>query len=260
MCSNLTCCYRANGACHTHEPAHYHCPNISYPPYPAYTAAFITTHNSDNRSPHVITITPRHTPSPLPSLSVFNLPASRRNSPGPVVPVQLSNALTVDPLVAIGSGPYYSKLHYDVAENPHTAYVSAHGIIAPLDEQRDRPVIEGALPDTSLHIVFNHPSVTKKIKCDASLTIEMLIELLHSYFLHVLGEKEKTELAANMELYAAAVTNQQKRCRAAFDPKLEWSQGMKRIDLLGKTRKFCGVTLDATSSNSHLTLHVEFEK
>ena len=244
---------------HPHETSH---PSsiISY--IPTYTTHIdhtgYTTYSPNNGHSSQIII-----PSPL-SLAVVNLPSqSRRNSPSPVILARpLTTMLAIHSLVAIDTQMYSPKIHYDVSKDPNTAYISTLGVSVPIsNEQKNYQVVEGALPNIDLCIVFDHPILTDTFECDSSLTIGELIQLLYAHFHQGLESSEMTNLRGDVNFYPAAVKNQEKRCRAAFDHKKEWSEGMKRIDVLGRKCKFHGVELDATSStHNYFTIRVVFGK
>jgi hypothetical protein len=167
--------------------------------------------------------------------------------------------LQVNHLVAMGTDLNSSKLHYDLSKGLHTAYISKRGIGSPITpEEKDSVVVEGAMPHTRFRIAFNHP-VLASIDCDASLTIGGLIELLHLHFHNPLRHREMSALKPLMELYLAAMRNMGKRCEASLNCPVEWDEGLKRIDVLGKERKFRGIELDTTSHN-YVTLRVAFGK
>ena len=200
--------------------------------------------------------------SPLPPLAVMNFPTSRGNSPNPVVQnLLLTTTLQVNSLVAVGMELYSSKISYDVSKEPHTARISRCGITASLsEEEKDFLVVEGALLYTSFSIEFDHPILGRTIKCDSSLTIGDFITLLYSHLRERLGSRETTNLGQDMDLFTEAIKNQHKRCHTTLNPRAEWTQGMKRIDVLGRECKFRGVELDTTSGQDTIVLRVAFGK
>lgn len=209
-----------------------------------------------------LTLSPLPVVSPLHSLAVVNLPssASRRISPSPVQ-AMLVATLQIHPIVSMGPELYHSKLHYDVSKDPHTAAVSTFGVTTSISiEQKNFPVVGGALVHTAFEIVFNHPILINTIKCDTSLTVGELVKHLYSHFHKRVGAGEMSSIEQDADLYTAAVKHQNKRCQAMFDVGAEWNKGMKRIDVLGKECKFRGLELDATSAHDRLLLRVTFGK
>lgn len=213
------------------------------------------------RSPHR-DLTPLLMTSPFSSSAIINLPSpSNRYSSSPVVQTVLLATLQVNPLVAMGQEFHHPKIQYDISKEPHKAQVSTCRVSTAISrEQRNSPVIEGALQPTNLTIEFDHPFLINNIRTNTYLTIGDLLEQLHAHFHKQAGSREMADIQQDMELYSTAIHSQKKRCRAAFDPDVEWNQGMKRIDILGKECKFQGVELDASSGSDNLTLRIAFGK
>ena len=152
-------------------------------------------------------------------------------------------------------------VHYDISKDPSTVCVpTSYGRSTPIsDEQKHSLVVEGALHDR-LQIVFDHPVFTKPMGFFwKSLTVESLLEKLFLYFEERVGSREGSNLKEYMQLFREAVDTQVERCETASDPRAEWNLGMKRVDILGKERKFHGIYLDSDTSNRDFhTLHVVF--
>jgi len=152
-------------------------------------------------------------------------------------------------------------VHYDISKDLSTVCVpTSYGHSTPIsDEQKYSLVVEGALHER-FRIVFDHPVLTKPMGFFwRSLTVESLLEELLLYFDERVGSRERSNLEKDMHLFREAVDTQVGRCENASDPRAEWNLGMKRVDILGKERKFHGIYLDSDTSNrDYHTLHVVF--
>lgn len=251
----------AGCVCGVHGAPQHNCVAVGYVPTtsPLFTTLPMLSPNM-HRSPQLTLGTPVHMTSPLPTFAVVNFPTSRGNSPSPVVQnLLLTTTLQVNPLVAVGMELYSSKISYDVSKEPHTSRISRCGITTSLsEEEKDFLVVEGALMHTNCSIEFDHPVLQTTIRCDSSLTIGDFVTLLYSHFRERLGSRETASLSQDMDLFTEATKNQNKRCRTTHNPRAEWGQGMKRIDVLGRECKFRGVELDTMSGQDTITLRVVF--
>ena len=151
-------------------------------------------------------------------------------------------------------------VHYDISKDLSTARVPGLCGRSTLIsyEQMHSLAVEGALHER-FHIVFDHPVLASTIDFEGSPTVEDLLDALYSHFDKRAGSREMSNLMEDMYLFRNAVDTQVKRCEAAFDARTEWDRGMKRVDILGKGRKFHGIYLDSdTSISDYLTLRVVF--
>jgi len=187
-----------------------------------------------------IIISPLPAVTPLPVVVVNVQNTSYYDSPSPVTTSPVLTTPSVNPLVAVDSDLYQHKIYYDLSKDLN----NVRGPYGPIsDEQMRSLVIQGA-PHGNFRIAFDHPGLTSSIDFEGPLMIEDLLEELHSHFDKRISSKEKTKIEKNMYLYQMAINTQVKRCRATFDPQAEWDRGMKRVDILGKECKFCGIYLD----------------
>ena len=234
-------------------------PTLTISPLPAAHPLPATTYT--RRSP-AITISPLPGISPLPA-SLQDLDYQDTYNYNPSSPVMSALVLTtpsINPLVAYDSGP--CQVHCDLSKDPIRVRVSGLcGRGARITPEQDRsPVVEGAL-HSHFRIMFDHPILERYIDYTEPLTVGDLLAELHLHLHKRVRSGEMHDLKNDMDLYQTAVNTQVKRCGAAFDSHAEWDQGMKRIDMLGKESKFCGVYLDSSAPVSdYLTLRVVFGK
>ena len=188
----------------------------------------------------IISPLPVATPLPVPAVVVNIQNTSYYDSPSPATTSPAFTTPFVNPLVAVDSDPYQYKIYYDLSKDLNSVH-GPYSLIS--DEQMHSLVVQGA-PHGNFRIAFDHPALISTIKFERPLVIGDLLKALHSHFNKRPSSREKTNIERDMYLLQTAVDTQIKRCQATFDPQAEWDRGMKRVDILGKECKFCGVYLD----------------
>ena len=241
----VTTCHavRAGTCCFHSTPPSPTC-TISHVVDPRFSPGLATVTIRTGHSP-TVTISPALVTSPLPSpRTVINVQNTCHH------PVHISTP-SVNPLLAFDSDSRHYKIYYDLSKDLSAVRIT--------DEQWCSLVVEGA-PHKRFRIAFDHPALTSTIEFEGSLTVEDLLNELHSHFRKRPRPREMSELKKDMHLYQMTIQTQVKRCQTAFDPHAEWDQGLERVDFLGRECKFRGIYLDASPTSDHLTLRVVFGK